>query len=120
VTDNGVRHDGERSGTGAVGAARRVASASQRYAVGQAERQSLNKGFGDSMARAFELALTPTIMAGLGWLLDRWLGTSPIFLVGLAVFTFVYVIWKMAKGYDATMREQEAELVRKTRGGRAA
>lgn len=106
MSDNGVRQPGKQ------GTAERLTAASARYV----ERQQLNAGFGNSMSRAFELALTPTIMAGVGWLLDRWLGTAPIFLVSLAVFTFVYTVWKMAKGYDVAMREQEAELARRTRG----
>ena len=48
----------------------------------QAEARELKQGFGDAAAAAFELAVTPAIFGVLGWLLDRQLGTSPIFTSG--------------------------------------
>ena len=74
------------------------------------ERRQLNNGAGEALARAFELALTPTMMAGFGWLLDRWLGTGPWLFIFLFVFTFSYLMWKYAKGYDAEMREHERKM----------
>ena len=44
-----------------------------------AARRELNNGFGEALAKAFELAVTPAIFAFLGHLLDRRLGTSPLF-----------------------------------------
>ncbi|HTN81107.1 MAG TPA: AtpZ/AtpI family protein [Acidimicrobiales bacterium] len=73
-------------------------------------RRELNNGFGDAMARAVEITLTPAIMGGLGYLLDRWLGTWPIFAAFFFVFTIVYVIWKMFVRYDQDMRSHEAKL----------
>jgi F0F1-type ATP synthase assembly protein I len=72
------------------------------------DRRALNRGFGDAMARAFELAVTPTIFGFFGWLLDRWLGTAPFLMLGLGLFTAVYVGWRMLQGYDVAMREHEA------------
>jgi F0F1-type ATP synthase assembly protein I len=74
------------------------------------ERRELNNGAGEAMARAFELALTPTIMGGFGWLLDRWLGTGPWLFIALFLFTFCYLVWKFAKNYDMEMREQERKM----------
>jgi F0F1-type ATP synthase assembly protein I len=74
------------------------------------QRRELNNGFGDSMARAFELALTPTIFGFLGYLLDGWLGTRPLFMVSFFLFVVVYLMWKMFRGYDAQMRVQESKL----------
>lgn len=68
------------------------------------------------MARAVELAVTPTIMGFLGWLLDRWLGTTPVLMLGLGLFTVVYLGWRMMVGYDAAMREQERRLYASRRG----
>lgn len=62
------------------------------------------------MARAFELALTPTIFGFLGYLLDGWLGTRPLFMVSFFLFVVVYLMWKMFRGYDAQMRVQESKL----------
>jgi F0F1-type ATP synthase assembly protein I len=74
------------------------------------EKRELNTGFGDALARAFELVVTPGIFALLGWLLDRRLGTTPIFAF---VFFFVvlgYVIWKLWMGYEADMQRHERGL----------
>ena len=34
-------------------------------------------GTDDAFSRSVEIVVTPAIFAGLGWLFDRWLGTSP-------------------------------------------
>lgn len=99
MTDNGVRHDGEDPGSGT-------------------ERRALNQGFADALSRAVELAITPVIFGFLGWLLDRWLGTAPILMLALGLFTAVYLGWRMMAGYDSAMREHEARLHRPTRDRR--
>ena len=73
-------------------------------------KQELNRGFGDALATAFELALTPAIMALIGWQLDRWLGTGPVFFLFLFVFTVSYEIWKFFKRYEAHMRDEQAKV----------
>ena len=73
-------------------------------------RRELNNGFGDAMARAVELSLTPAIMGFLGSLLDRWLGTWPVFAIAFFVFTLGYVIWKMFMRYEHEMQAHEAKL----------
>lgn len=75
------------------------------------ERQDLNNGFGNAMSRAFELAATPAIFGGLGWLLDRWVGTLPLFTLLLFLFGVAgtgYMTWFR---YDQAMKEQEADAV---------
>ena len=51
--------------------------------------------------------VTPFIFGFLGWLLDRWLGTAPVFLLVLGGFTLGYVVWRMKGGYDAEMAKHE-------------
>jgi F0F1-type ATP synthase assembly protein I len=90
-------------------------SARQRNAGGPDEaslraRQELNNGFGDTLAVAFELALTPAIFAFLGWRLDLWLGTTPLFLLVLFLLVMGYEIWKLFTRYDTRMRAHEQEL----------
>jgi len=75
-----------------------------------AERRELNNGFGNALASAFELAVTSTIFAFLGWLIDQALGTTPLFLIGLFLFTITYEFWKLFGRYDARMREHESEM----------
>jgi hypothetical protein len=70
-------------------------------------KRELNNGFGNALNAAVELAVTPALLALIGWQIDRWLGTSPLFLVALFAFTIVYVAWKQFRAYDTTMREHE-------------
>jgi len=74
-------------------------------------RRELNRGAGDALSMAFELAVTPALMALIGWLLDVWLGTSPLFLLALFLFTVCYEVWKQFVRYDARMRDQQARVV---------
>jgi F0F1-type ATP synthase assembly protein I len=73
-------------------------------------KRELNRGFGDALATAFELALTPAIVAFLGWRLDLWLGTTPLFLAGFFLFTMGYEIWKLFRRYEARMTSEAANI----------
>lgn len=75
------------------------------------ERRELNNGFGNAMSRAFELAATPAIFAGFGWLLDRELGTSPLFLLVLFFFAIAGVGYMTWKQYEEEMQAHEADAV---------
>ena len=75
------------------------------------DRQDLFNGFGNGLSRAFELALTPAIFGGLGWLVDRWLGTTPLFMILLVLFAVSGVGYMSWHRYDAEMREKEQEAV---------
>jgi F0F1-type ATP synthase assembly protein I len=74
-------------------------------------KRELNNGFGNALTTAVELAVTPALMALIGWQVDRWLDTTPIFLVFLFSFTVVYVSWREYSRYQARMAEQERELL---------
>ena len=74
------------------------------------QRRELNNGFGESLAKAIELATTPAIFGVLGYLLDRRLGTTPLFLLLFALMTFIYLAWKAWGSYERRMQEHEAEL----------
>lgn len=74
-------------------------------------KRELNNGFGNALTVAVELAVTPAIFALVGWQIDRWLGTSPLFLLFFFVFTVGYVSWKQYVTYDAKMRHQEHKLL---------
>ena len=82
-------------------------------------KRELNKGFGDALAVAVELAVTPAIFAFLGWRLDEWLGTTPAFLVGLFLFTFCYVAWREYTRYQLRMDRHQQQLLGGTRDGEA-
>jgi F0F1-type ATP synthase assembly protein I len=75
------------------------------------ERRELNNGFGNALAKAFELAVTPAIFGYLGWLLDGWLGTRPLFLIALFMFTAIYTSWRMFSAYSARMQVEEDRML---------
>jgi len=52
-------------------------------------RRVLAPGIGDTLARGFEWAATIAIFLGVGFVLDRILGTTPVFMVVLFVFALV-------------------------------
>jgi F0F1-type ATP synthase assembly protein I len=75
-------------------------------------RRELNRGFGEALSRAFEFAVTTALFFVLGLLLDRWLGTTPLFMLVLTVFTLVGQFVRIWYAYDAEMRRHEAERKR--------
>ena len=69
-----------------------------------------------------DIALTVAFMFGVGWALDRWLGTAPIFMIAMTVLAGVGFFAKFKYQYDARMGELEAEraeLAGRTHVGRA-
>ena len=54
--------------------------------------RDVNNGFGDGLAAAFEMVVTPLIFGFLGYLVDRWLGTHLVFALGFGLFTFGYLV----------------------------
>jgi F0F1-type ATP synthase assembly protein I len=73
-------------------------------------RKKLNRGYADSLQSGIEIALVPVVFGGIGWLLDRALGTSPLFTIGLVVFAFVGTFVKLWLRYDADMKAEEAAM----------
>jgi F0F1-type ATP synthase assembly protein I len=74
------------------------------------ERRELNNGFGEALARAFELTVTPVIFGFFGWLLDGRLGTRPLFMLLFFAFVMGYEFWKHYMAYDAEMKRHEQQL----------
>ncbi len=72
------------------------------------DRQHLYNGFGNGLARAIELALTPLVFGFLGHLLDSWLGTNPVFTALLVVFALAGISARMYYGYDTEMKQHES------------
>ena len=79
------------------------------------QKRDLYVGFGDTLAKSFELAATPAIFAFLGFLLDRWLGLIPLFTISFFILVLVFEFWRLFRQYDATMKVQEAQLRRSRR-----
>jgi hypothetical protein len=74
-------------------------------------KRELNKGFGDALQVAVELAVTPAIFALAGWWIDGRLGTFPAFFLVLFLFTFSYVAWKQYRLYQDRMVREERRLL---------
>jgi hypothetical protein len=79
-------------------------------------RRETNKGLGDGLALAFEIAVTPTIFGIIGYMLDRWLGIVPVLTITLGLVAMIGMFVRMWYGYDLQMREQEARLADKRDG----
>ena len=75
------------------------------------ERRELNNGFGNALSRAFELAATPAIFAGIGWLVDRFAGTPHVFLLLFFFFAIAGVGYMSWFRYEEEMKAHEADAV---------
>lgn len=67
----------------------------------------MNRGLDDGLSKAFELALTPVLVAGMGWFIDTRIETIPLFTL---VFFFLGVIGTSLSlwyRYDAAMVEEQ-------------
>lgn len=73
-------------------------------------KRELNTGFANALSRAFEFAATTAIFSGLGWLVDRALGTAPVFTIVLAIAALVGQFVRFWYAYDLEMRGHEREL----------
>lgn len=74
------------------------------------ERNKIYNGASVSFSRAVEMVVTPLIFGFLGYRLDLWVGTMPLFTVVFSVFCLGYITWKTCVGYSADMVRHEAEL----------
>ena len=59
----------------------------------------------DNVGRGMDIALTVALMFGVGFVLDRWLGTAPIFMIAMTVLAGVGFFAKFKYQYDARMDE---------------
>ncbi len=59
--------------------------------------------FGDALAAGFELVMTPAIFAFFGFLIDRQVGTWPIFTLVLGAVVLAYEVWKLVHWYNAEL-----------------
>jgi F0F1-type ATP synthase assembly protein I len=79
-------------------------------------RRELNRGYGDTLNRSFEFVVVALLFLGAGWLVDKWLGTNPAFLIAFVLVGFVGQFARFWYRYDAEMKVHEAELAAKRSG----
>ncbi len=63
----------------------------------------------DNVGRGMDSALVMLVFLGIGYALDRWFGTRPVFMVVFAVLGGVGSFVRVAAGYSARMTALEAE-----------
>ena len=73
-----------------------------------APQGELYNGAGEGLSRAMELALTPAIIGGFGYLLDRWLGLVPVLTIIFFLIAVFGVAARIYYAYDARMKEHDA------------
>ena len=64
---------------------------------------------GQTLGRGMDFALVVLVFLGIGYGLDRWLGTRPAFMIGLVILSVVGQFIKMYFEYTAQMKVHEAE-----------
>lgn len=67
-------------------------------------------GAGDALSTAFEMIATPALFAFFGLLLDRGVGTTPLFTLLFMSVVLAYTTWKVFKRYEQRMRTLESRL----------
>jgi Putative F0F1-ATPase subunit Ca2+/Mg2+ transporter len=63
----------------------------------------------DSLGHGMDAALTILLFFGIGFALDRWLGTTPWFMIGMTLLAAVGYFLKFKYRYDLEMDRLEAE-----------
>ncbi len=67
-------------------------------------------GAGDALSTAFEMTATPALFAFFGLLVDRGVGTAPLFTILFCAVVLAYTTWKVFRRYDQRMRALEGGL----------
>jgi hypothetical protein len=68
----------------------------------------------DSLGLGIEAAIITVLFFGVGYVLDRLFGTTPVFMIAFTVLGAVGLFAKWKYRYDDRMNELEAERAAKT------
>ena len=69
------------------------------------------------ISQGTELAGSVVVFFGIGFGIDKWVGTTPLFMIGLVLFAVVAQFVKMYYVYSSAMRHLEKKRAEETRGG---
>ncbi len=83
-------------------------------------KQQVRVNTEDSVGLGIEAAVIIALFLGLGYVLDRIFGTTPIFMVVMTVLGAVGLFAKLKYRYDGRMDELEAERRASLQGKRKA
>ena len=97
------------SSTSSTAAAKAGPTAITRRLAGALAKGNRSGNVDQGMGQGMEMALTIAVFLGIGWGLDVWLDTRPIFMIGLVIFSTVGQFIKMWFIYDARMKMLENE-----------
>jgi hypothetical protein len=70
-------------------------------------KRDLYSGFGDGLARAFEMIMTPALFGLIGYFLDRKIGITPVLTFVFAGGVLFYEVWKMLTLYSLDMKRHQ-------------
>jgi F0F1-type ATP synthase assembly protein I len=71
----------------------------------------------DLFGRGMDLALALLVFLLLGWAVDNWLGTKPLFIIVFALLALIGGGARIKYAYDESMRRHEAERAAARAGG---
>ena len=97
------------SSTSSPAAAKAGPTAITRRLAGALAKGNRSGNVDQGMGQGMEMALTIAVFLGIGWGLDVWLDTRPIFMISLVIFSTVGQFIKMWFIYDARMKMLEDE-----------
>lgn len=63
----------------------------------------------DSLGLGIEVAVIIAMFFGVGWMIDRLAGTTPLFMIVMTVLAAIGLFAKFKYRYDARMDEHEAQ-----------
>jgi F0F1-type ATP synthase assembly protein I len=73
------------------------------------------KATDDKIGKGIDVALVTLAFLGIGYGLDRWLDTKPLFMVGLVSIGLIGEFLRFWYEYDARMKVHEAQRAAGTR-----
>lgn len=83
-------------------------------------KKSATAGGVDGIGEGTEIAVSILVFFGLGFIVDRLVGTTPVFMIAFSVFCAIGQFVRMWFGYDAKMRSLEADRARQVTAHQAA
>jgi F0F1-type ATP synthase assembly protein I len=74
----------------------------------------------DLFGRGMDLALAMLVFVLLGWAIDNWLGTKPLFIIVFAALAMIGGGARLKYSYDEAMRRHERERAEAVRAARTS